>query len=169
MKNKISFKQKLDLLIISLEALEIFYVNNLVCEIKSIYNVHNNPQQSDITNLIKSYTCFRGCYNDIYDYFINIILYVYGLHKTLNIYLLSKTANIILNYYINYKKSYNLRQYLRKFNHIYFRKNRYYQNYKYINYWYDINITKLAVINLYLITKLSSKKGIYILVKYLYS
>lgn len=58
-------------------------------------------------------------------------------------------------------------KYLQKFRYIYFFKTSYYERFKYIDYQQTIDIEKVALINLYLITRLRNKKGIYILIKYL--
>lgn len=101
------------------------------------------------------------------NYFIYIIRDIFELHKNLNISPLSYIANDLIRDYIKYKKSYKIRKYLKKFKYIYFNHNEYYRTFKCINYSYPINIEQIALLNLYLITALTNKRGIYILIKYL--
>lgn len=164
MKNQISFNQKLDLLIVSLKALE-------TCEndksVKTINNRNIKNLNISLISLEELYVYIKKYNNISYQYIATAILNLYILHKNINNYLLSKKAYLILKSYTSYKESKKLKQYIRKFNYLYFKRNKYYNDYKYINYASKIEINKTAIINLYLITKLINKQGIYVLIKYL--
>nr|YP_009398349.1 hypothetical protein [Thaumatella adunca]ARW67535.1 hypothetical protein [Thaumatella adunca] len=153
MKNQISFKKKIDLLMISLEVLNTYYINNSIL-------LEFNHLRKDL----------RNCHDNITHNFTQIIKYIYVIHKITNKYLLHKTAIQILINCINNKnkKIPNIKQYIKKFNYIYSIKHEYYNNYKSIHHVYKINIENIAIINLYLITKLVNKQGIYFLIKYLF-
>lgn len=164
MKNQISFNQKLDLLIVSLKALETLKNDKLV-------NKTNNTDIKKLNiyliNIEELYIYLKKYNNIVYYYLGTAMLNLYTLHKKINNYLLSRRANLILKSYTNYRESKKLKQYIRKFNYLYFKRNKYYNDYKYINYTSKIEINKIAIINLYLITKLVNKQGIYVLIKYL--
>nr|WMP12361.1 hypothetical protein [Laurencia verruciformis] len=156
--------QKLDLLIVSLKALETFKND------KSVNTTSNRNIKKLNRYLIslEELSIYLKKYNNIvYKYLLTTILNLYILHKNINNYLLSKKAYLILKSYTSYKESKKSKQYIRKFNYLYFKRNKYYNDYKYINHASKIEINKIAIINLYLITKLINKKGIYILIKYL--
>lgn len=164
MKNQISFNQKLDLLIVSLKALEAFKNNTLVktTKNKNIKNLNIYP-----ISLEELYIYLKQYNNILYQCLGTTILNLYILHKNINNDLLSQKAYLILKSYTNYKESKKLKQYIRKFNYLYFKRNKYYNDYKYINYASKIEINKIAITNLYLITRLINKQGIYVLIKYL--
>nr|YP_009391744.1 hypothetical protein [Laurenciella marilzae]ARW59888.1 hypothetical protein [Laurenciella marilzae] len=103
----------------------------------------------------------------IHKYFLKMVRDVYKLHKKINYYQLDKMANLILKSYVIYKKSYKLKQYIRKFNYLYLKNDKYYNKYKYLDHISKIEVNKIAITNLYLITKLIGKQGIYTLIKYL--
>nr|YP_010951847.1 hypothetical protein RU988_pgp008 [Laurencia elata]WMP12786.1 hypothetical protein [Laurencia elata] len=164
MKNQISFNQKLDLLIVSLKALETFKNNKLV---KTTKNKNIKNLNTYLISLEELYIYLKKYNNIVYQYLATTILNLYILHKQINNYFLSKKAYLILKSYTSYKESKKLKQYIRKFNYLYFKRNKYYNDYRYINYASKIEINKIAIINLYLITKLINKQGIYVLIKYL--
>lgn len=164
MKNQISFNQKLDLLIISLKTLKTLKNNKLI---KTTSNRNIKNLNTYLISLEELYIYLKKYNNIIYQYLATAILNLYILHKKINNYLLSKKAYLILQSYTSYNESKKLKQYIRKFNYLYFKRNKYYNDYKYIDYESKIKINKIAIINLYLITKLINKQGIYILIKYL--
>nr|ARW68395.1 hypothetical protein [Chondria sp. (in: red algae)] len=164
MTKKISIKKKIELLIISIQAIDTLYVNNLLYYIHSKkYNLNYNK-----TKYLIGLKSSKSNYNKILlHYFISIIANIFALHRNLSILSLSDLANDLIRDSLKYKKSYKIQKYLKKFNYIYFHQNEYYKTLKSINYSYEISIEKIALINLYLVTKLTSKRGIYILIKYL--
>nr|WMP11934.1 hypothetical protein [Laurencia australis]WMP12146.1 hypothetical protein [Laurencia australis] len=164
MKNQISFNQKLDLLIVSLTALETYKNNKLI---KTTKNRNIKKLNIYLITLEELHIYLKRYNNIVYMYLATVIFNLYILHKKIHKYLLVKKAHLILKSYTNYKESKNLKQYIRKFNYLYFKRNEYYSDYKYVNYQSKIEINKIAIINLYLITKLINKQGIYILAKYL--
>lgn len=170
MNNKISLNQKLDLLLISLESLDTFQTNNLIKVQKNICKDDYNIQKinSDLIDLVRHAISMQKYKKITYCYFTNFIIYIYIINKKINYYLLYQKANFILTHYIKYSKSSSLKQYIRKFNYLYFGQNQYYTNYKYIDYKYKRTITKIAIKNLYLIAKLINGQGIYVLIKYLH-
>nr|CRF40214.1 Hypothetical protein orf162b [Laurencia snackeyi] len=159
-----SFNQKLDLLIISLKALETSKNNTIIKTAKNRKTKNLNVYLISLEELsinLKRYN------NILYTHLTKAILNLYILHKKINHCSVSKKANLILKSYTSYKESKKIKQYIRKFNYLYFKRNEYYNEYKYINYTSKIEINKIAIINLYLITTLINKQGIYILIQYL--
>ena len=166
MNKRINLIQKVDLLKISLETLESFQVTDLANQKKVIYKSAKNNQMQ-IINLLK-YCGHVKKYKKMHECCNNIVKYIHKIVTKINFYLLCYKANFIIKYYTRQKKPYHLIQYIRKFNYLYLAKHKYYNNYKCIDYQYQAKINKIAIINLYLITKLKSRQGIYFLVKYLY-
>nr|ARW68808.1 hypothetical protein [Palisada sp.] len=169
MRNKIYFNQKLDLLVISLKTLETLEDNNLINTLRNTDKKNNYEKRLRIS-LIDSLELYLHLKKDnkiVDKYFTKIIKYMYKVHKHINIYLLSKKANLILKLYINYQESHKLKQYIRKFNYLYFKEDKYYNKYKNIEYSKTTELNKIALTNLFLITKLIKKQGIYSLTKYL--
>lgn len=172
MNNKIYLNQKLDLLLISLESLDVLQADNLIrIENPNIYKHHYSNQKinNNIIELIRYAISIRKYRRITYSCFTNFIIYIYQIHKRIDCYMIYQKANLILRHYIQNNKSSSFKQYIRKFNYLYFEQNHYYINYKHIDHQYKKNIKQIAIQNLYFITKLINKQGIYLLVRYLYN
>nr|YP_009396903.1 hypothetical protein [Ophidocladus simpliciusculus]ARW66089.1 hypothetical protein [Ophidocladus simpliciusculus] len=167
MNNKIYFKKKMELFIISLEALDTYYNNTLY---KNISYQTTNIEPVNylvILELIQLQYKLRQSYNDTSLKFIQLIVYINLIHLTINKSSLNKLATVILKHHIKNKELLDLKQYLKKFHYIYFMKKEYYHTYKSIEYSYSLKIKEIAITNLYLITRLTEKNGIYFLIAYL--
>nr|YP_010197684.1 hypothetical protein LK244_pgp009 [Gracilaria flabelliformis subsp. simplex]UAD86100.1 hypothetical protein [Gracilaria flabelliformis subsp. simplex] len=93
---------------------------------------------------------------------------IYYLYRSVNNFRMQKKINKIFKaiYHDNQLKS--IKQYLQRFKYIYYKTQNYYNiNSKF--YFYDKDITEIAIFNLYMIHILSHEKGIYFLIKYLKS
>lgn len=170
MKNKISINQKLDLLLISLESLDTLQIDHLV-KVKN-NNIYTDTHKSQNINnhsidLVRYAISIQKYQKKTHNCFTNFIIYIHKIHKKTNEYLLCQKANLILRQYIKQHKSANFKQYIRKFNYLYFEPNKYYTNCKNTNKKYKQDITLIAIQNLYIVTKLNNTQGIYTLIKYL--
>nr|ARW64252.1 hypothetical protein [Chondria sp. (in: red algae)] len=164
MKNKIPTKKKIDLLIISLEAISTLYISNFVD------HMHDNKfhyNYNKTKSLLRLYINNRNKNNVTVNHFVNFIIYTYITYNNLNILCLSKIANDLIKNDLQQKQSYKIRKYLKKFNYLYFYQHDHYYNIKSSNYVYKTNINTIAVINLYLIAQLKQKQGVFTLIKYL--
>nr|YP_009392373.1 hypothetical protein [Osmundaria fimbriata]ARW60935.1 hypothetical protein [Osmundaria fimbriata] len=166
MNNKNKLKKKIDLLIISLEALDIYYDTN------SATKVNHTDQNKCITYYfsLKSLTTnkhFAHFNNSNYKNFQEIIKSIYTIYLISQQTIIYHVIKDIINYYKygNYKQA---EQYLRRFKYIYFKRQEQYESYKSLNNMSYINIYEVAIINLYIISQLQYKTGLYFLVKYLY-
>nr|YP_010171058.1 hypothetical protein K8K75_pgp008 [Chondria tumulosa]QSD57199.1 hypothetical protein [Chondria tumulosa] len=121
----------------------------------------------NLINLIKSQRNIQSKSFIILYNLIIIIIYIYIIHKSLNTLLLSNMASSLIEHFIKKQKSDKIQKYLKRFNYIFFNKNEYYNCFKFMNYLHEIPIDKIAILNLYIIAQLKSKKGIYLLIKYL--
>nr|YP_009395886.1 hypothetical protein [Herposiphonia versicolor]ARW64866.1 hypothetical protein [Herposiphonia versicolor] len=139
-KKRIILK-KIDLFIISLEAINTF-LNNELIEIQEVrYKSKKN--------------------------FIDIIKNIYSINRIIKKHLIDEIAIDILKEYTKQKKINLINKYNQKFYYIYHRKKEYYKNYKIILNKSYIDFNDIAIINLYIISKLTKKSGIYIFIKYL--
>nr|YP_009393415.1 hypothetical protein [Symphyocladiella dendroidea]ARW61977.1 hypothetical protein [Symphyocladiella dendroidea] len=150
MNKKKNYFKKIDLLLISLETLNIYFTQNKnIAEFRAIrYNLKKN-QLNKNNQLIK------------------IIKYIYTIKLVIEKYLLHEIANEILKNYAISNKCNTINKYNKKFYNRYFTKASYYSKYKLLHNKYNIDTNNIAIINLYIISKLIKQKGIYILIKYL--
>nr|YP_009393616.1 hypothetical protein [Bostrychia simpliciuscula]ARW62178.1 hypothetical protein [Bostrychia simpliciuscula] len=167
MKKKTNFKKKIDLLLISIEAISIYKIQNLLTSQVNI-NYKDKNNLLFVTNLIKINQNIRNYYNNSSCNFIQCIYQIYIIYNFIQINVLNELILQILQKYKKCVKSLEVQQYLNKFTYIYFVKYEYYYTYKSLNCLYKININELAILNLYIIKKLQSRQGILILIKYLY-
>nr|YP_009399002.1 hypothetical protein [Cliftonaea pectinata]ARW68085.1 hypothetical protein [Cliftonaea pectinata] len=165
MNKIINIKKKIDLLLISLEALHI----NKSYKKLNTNNYKHIEKESPIIQLQKISTTKQ--YKTIY-IIIDLIKYI----KLLQILVKQKTfSKLIRKLFSNYKRSVqpnNIKQYIKKFTYIYSIKHNYYNNYKSIKYIYKIKINEvkiISIINLYILYKSTNKFGIYFLIKYIFS
>nr|YP_009397944.1 hypothetical protein [Sonderella linearis]ARW67130.1 hypothetical protein [Sonderella linearis] len=163
MKKKFILTKKIDLLIISLEALDIYQIEKISTQTKIQYN-------SLIINLIRFSDKIKYNNNNDHSYnFIIIIIYIYKIYQLIQNNFFHEITLKILSQYNKYQKPKELIQYIKKFTYIYFIKNEYYYNYKCMKYLHQININEIAIKNIYIINQIINKKGIYFLIKYLYT
>lgn len=158
MHNKIKFKHKLDLLLISIEALNLY-------KSKNIYNqtINTTKLYQDIF-FIRSGNYIRNINNNL----------LFNLHQTITIiyriYIYSKQMYLqeivkrILNNYCNSINNTIELQYYNRFNYIYKKTQNYHNHY---SYYKQAKIEQLAIINLYIINKINNNYGFYFLIKYL--
>nr|YP_009399813.1 hypothetical protein [Digenea simplex]ARW69632.1 hypothetical protein [Digenea simplex] len=168
MKNNIYLKKKLDLLIASLETLDNYYINNPLSKIDFI----NEDNKNIITRkFLTKNRFFRNFFHKKY-YLTDIIKYIYTHYIYLNKDLLHQSASKVLKHYIKYNEIDALDKYNKKFNYLYNEKEGYYSYCKLISDLYNIKINRIAILNIYLLTKIGNNikkdKGPYFLIKYLY-
>nr|YP_009397741.1 hypothetical protein [Dipterosiphonia australica]ARW66927.1 hypothetical protein [Dipterosiphonia australica] len=152
-KKKI-FLKKVDLLIISLEILNKYFNKN-----------QNNIEFQKIRDDLQNYKSYSICS------FIKIIQYIYSIQLLIKRYLIHEISNEILKNYTNYGQCNIVNKYHKKFYSISTNKKEYYKNYKIMHdsFKNDINIKYISIINLYIISKLVTRKGIYNLIIYLFN
>lgn len=155
MKKKIQLIYKINLLLISIEALNINSNDYLKKYIK---------QNIDT----KSFIYLSKFNNNINYYFVDIIITISFIYQIIKSKINYKIVNKIIDEYNKYKQSKITKQYLTKFTYIYNKIYDYY-DYEYNHYFNSVYIYKLAIINLYLIKQINQKKGFFILTKYLYN
>lgn len=146
------FLKKLDLLGISLNALTL--ENNSENKISKLNTVYHSIKNQE--------------YNKKQDFtlLIDEMFKIQKFVKNNSLYSISKS--IITNKSSNH---YTMKQYLLKFNYIYFENKKYYLKYKTVFSEKNdkIAIRENAILNLYILSRLNSNQGIYELLKYLKS
>lgn len=120
-------------------------------------------------NSPKTHQNIRNYYNNSSCNFIETIKYIYIIYRITQNNLLNSITLQILQKYKKAIQSKEIKQYIKKFTHLYFVKYEYYFIYKSLNYTYKINIDEIAILNLYIIKNLQNKKGVRFLIKYLSS
>lgn len=151
---------------ISLEA-----INNYETEIFSNYKITKNYDLL-LENFITIYQKIKKHNNKASYNFLEMLQYLYVLHKSIkNRLVLKLTLNIFNKNQLSIKSK-EITQYTRKFTYIYFTKYKhYYESHKFLYLFELKNIHEMAIINLYilyLINTLKYKKSIYFFIKYLY-
>nr|QCI04542.1 hypothetical protein [Apoglossum ruscifolium] len=141
--------KKINYLLISIEALNIYSQEYL-------YNDKNTKISKNIKNI------HVHIINNKYYNILPIIIYIFFLYQIINDIIIQKLANDIVIDFSNYMKTQLVKQYLNKFNYIY------YKVYNYYNFNDNFNINEIAIINLYIIIKIYKKEGLFFLIKYLY-
>ncbi len=136
---------KIDLLTISLESLSIF----LHKDIKKDSDIHYKLKKS----------AFQNNYR-----FIDIFTKIYNIKLIIKNYYIDQIAIDILKEYSIDNQINILYKYNKKFNYIHSIKKEYYKNYKLLKN----ELNNISMINLYVISQLNKKDGIYILIKYLF-
>nr|YP_009392781.1 hypothetical protein [Bostrychia tenella]ARW61343.1 hypothetical protein [Bostrychia tenella] len=161
MQKRITLKKKIDLLLISIESLNIY---DIECFSTSKINTKCEKKNKNIIQINQK---LRNHYNDKSCNFIQIITYIYTIYIVICHNLLNPLILQTLQKYAKHVKSKEVKQYIKKFTYIYFVKYEHYYNYKCLNYLYRINIDEIAISSLYILKKLQQKKGILLLIKYL--
>lgn len=82
-----------------------------------------------------------------------------------NLFVQNIAFNILNTYYQNPTSIIN-QQYIKRFEYIYNKTQNHYSIY---SYYININLTEIAIINLYIISQIKTKQGIYLMLKYLCS
>ena len=158
MHNTIRFKHKLDLLLISIEALSLYISKNM-------YNGTIDTTKFD------QHIFFIRSGNHIRNTNGNLL---FNLHQTVTIiyqiYIYSKQIYLqeivkkVLNNYCNSIHNTIEVQYYNRFQYIYRKTQNYYNHH---SYYEQIKIEQLAILNLYIINKINNNYGFYFLIKYL--
>lgn len=142
------FFTKIDFLSTSLEVLlEEYLIKDSTRELIYIRNTLRNYSNESKYNIII------------------IVKYVSYLQKVINKYFLSDIAAKMLKSYNKNEKCDLINRYRDKFCHIYMKREKYYEIQKLS---FIINDNKTSIINLYILSKLRSKQGKFLLIKYLY-
>nr|WGH13805.1 hypothetical protein [Lophurella pseudocorticata] len=147
---KKDYLKKIDLLLISLEILNIYFIKN-----QNILEFNKIRQDLKKNNFSTNHR------------FIKLIKNIYTIKLIIDKYLLNEIANEILKNYATSKKCKSISKYHKKFYKIYYEKKEYYKNYKLLHNRDKVNINNIALINLYVISKSIKKDGIYLIVTYL--
>lgn len=152
-------------MLISLETISLYNMQNLLT---NKIDIKYKSKKHILANLIKINQSIRDYYNNNSCNFIQAIIFIYIIYNIVQHNVSNTLILKILQKYKKYVKSKEVEQYLKKFTYIYFVNYKYYYKYKSLNYLHKINIDELAILNLYIIKELQSKKGILFLIKYLY-
>nr|YP_009398144.1 hypothetical protein [Gredgaria maugeana]ARW67330.1 hypothetical protein [Gredgaria maugeana] len=142
--------KKIDLLLISLEILNVYFI-----------------EQASTLKIKKLYTDLKNNKFDTGNRFIQLIEYIYKLKLIIDKYLLSEIASEILKNYAKSKRCNSISKYHKKFYNRCYSKKEYYKNYKLLYRTQKIDINNIAFINLYIISQSVKKDGVYLLIKYL--
>nr|YP_009295889.1 hypothetical protein Schim_143 [Schimmelmannia schousboei]AOM64824.1 hypothetical protein Schim_143 [Schimmelmannia schousboei] len=148
----------MDLLLISIEALDIYTFEQNFSSMRQF--THNEIFIIRSGNLIR-----HPDHNSLLK-FNYIIILLYAVYRLINTQFIQNTAvHILNNYYLNNSTELT-QQYINKFTYIHNRTQNYYNK----NSYYDnLDLIEMAMINLYVISKMTYKTSLYFLIKYLYS
>lgn len=155
MNKKIDFKQRIILILITIEALDLYIVDNIQREL------HINKYNILLNTLIK--------YNNNYNSKIQFKRYIQIIHLFYILITQSYLYNLILEllYDICNKTNSQLTlQYIQRFKYIYNQNQDYYNTYSKNN---KLQISNIAIYNLYTINQINNTDGLYYLVKYLHN
>lgn len=148
MDQKLNINYKIALLLISIEALNIYAYDLLnIRKIKNyIYMYIHNIKYKD--------------HNKYLENNMQLIAKIYCLIK--QNYIQEITQKILYDYSYRYNSEL-VTQYLRRYIYIYIKKDNYYTKY---NHNDNTSIYSIAIINLYIINQIHQTKGLYTLMKY---
>nr|YP_009391334.1 hypothetical protein [Dipterocladia arabiensis]ARW59478.1 hypothetical protein [Dipterocladia arabiensis] len=152
MQNKLYLINKINLLLISIEALDSY-------SYKYFYEYQQKVIKNNKIKIYKNYNDYKF-YN-----LLNVIKYIFVITQIIKT---KKFQNLVSNIIIEYNnciQSNLIKRYLNKFAYIYHKIYYCYEYSKNINH---LDTNKLAMINLYIMIQMNQKKGIIILIKYLY-
>nr|YP_009510739.1 hypothetical protein [Gracilaria ferox]AXI96412.1 hypothetical protein [Gracilaria ferox]UAD85896.1 hypothetical protein [Gracilaria ferox] len=155
----------MDFLLISSEAVNLYNLDeNYTYKINSVgIATHlNDLFLIRCGNLLRHSQCYT-LYN-----FQDTIQAIYYLYKSVNNFRIQKKINNMLKELYNDNHLKSIKQYLQRFKYIYYKTHNYYNTNSQF-YFYDTDITEIAIFNLYLMHILSHENGIYFLIKYLKS
>nr|QCI08291.1 hypothetical protein [Pterothamnion crispum] len=155
---KTSYKTKIDLLLISLEALDLYSLENIDnCIISKSYIKQIKSMKLFIFqshNLIK-HMGYNQEYN--FEYMLNI------LHST-NKLIKNKTIHKLIHQILINENPVLIKKYINKFSYIY---NKNYQYYNIQAYYTENNLENCAIINLYIMNKIIINTNISFFINYL--
>nr|YP_010198093.1 hypothetical protein LK227_pgp009 [Gracilaria multipartita]UAD86509.1 hypothetical protein [Gracilaria multipartita] len=164
MNNKL-YKKKIDFLLVSIEAINLYNLDE-----NYTYRINSIEIASCLNNLflIRCGNLLRHPQSYMLYNFKETIKAIYYLYRSINNFKMQKKINKILKaiYHDNQLKS--IQQYLQRFKYIYYKTHNYY-NIRSKFYFYNKDITEIAIFNLYVMHILGRKDGIYFLIKYLKS
>nr|YP_009654465.1 hypothetical protein [Pleurostichidium falkenbergii]QCH39752.1 hypothetical protein [Pleurostichidium falkenbergii] len=147
MIKKNSILYKIDLLVISLETLNVHFTKNH--KTFKFNNLRNTLKKSKLSNI---------------EQLVKMIKYIKFITRR---YLLHEIADNILKNYLLHKKEILMNKYCQKIYKTNNIKKQYYKNYKLLHSKSKIDVNNINFINLYLISNLISKNGTDILIRYL--
>nr|YP_009257630.1 hypothetical protein [Coeloseira compressa]ANH09713.1 hypothetical protein [Coeloseira compressa] len=139
--------KKIQFLIMSTEAIDIYLLKNTRDQI--LYRKYYSNKQENISRKQQIKTIIAN---------INFLF-----SKIQQNHMQELIKSILKNYTIDLE-SLIVQQYLKRFKYLYKKTQNYYHNLSFLE---NIKIQKLAIINLYIINKINTKKGLYNLLNYL--
>nr|YP_009295583.1 conserved hypothetical plastid protein [Mastocarpus papillatus]AOL58067.1 conserved hypothetical plastid protein [Mastocarpus papillatus] len=157
MNQKLNLKQRLDFILITAEALDLYALTDE----KKLYTLHTYN-----ILLIKFGNYIRHADKSSKLQFKQQIKFIQFFYTLVNKSYLHNLALEILNDSCNKKKSLLTVQYIHRFTYIYNQTQDYYNTYSKHK---DLKIDNIAITNLYVINKICSKYGVFFLIKYLYN
>ena len=161
MNKKLHFKKKIDLLLISLEAIDTYSLEN-------IYNKNRliRSRKKEQIFRLRSGNYTRHPSNNSLCEFEDSIKTIHIIQDVLSNSFTQNMAFTVLNNHYKNPTSIVNQQYIKRFKYIYNKTQNYYSIY---SYSINVNLSEIAIINLYIIAQLKTKHGIYLILKYLYS
>lgn len=159
MKKNFYIKKRINLLLISLQALDAYNSETI-----NSSHTNYNPNINEYIYNIKFKKYIKNLEKNSAYTFQEIIILIYNIQ-----YLFSKPSirNIIYEILVNSSQknaSIISIQYLNKFNYIYNKTSHYYYMHSHNS---NKNLKEIALINLYMIYRINYKEGIYFFIKYL--
>lgn len=157
MNKKLNLKKRIDLILITIEALDLYALEST--QKKDIFNHHNIVlirfrnylRQADKNSTLE------------FKQYIRIIQICYNLISEC---CLQNLALEVLNCACSQIRSKVTLQYIHRFIYLYNQRQDYYNIYSEYN---DLNIKNIAIANLYIVSQINNKYGIYYFIKYLYN
>ena len=145
-------------MLISLEALDLYLVNNI-----GILPIDYVKQKNILK--IRSSNYIRNSNSNLKCSFKTSIAFIYHLQYLLSKPHIQQIITNILVHYNNVPTNKFKQQYINRFKYIYNKTLKYYNSH---SHYGNFNLEEIAILNLYIIKNVSSPEGIYILIKYLY-
>nr|YP_010195841.1 hypothetical protein LK100_pgp009 [Crassiphycus birdiae]UAD83238.1 hypothetical protein [Crassiphycus birdiae] len=155
----------MDFLLISIEAINLYNLDE-----NYTYKTNSIQVNTRLNNLflIRCGNLFRHPSTDTVYNFTENIKAIYYINRSINNSRIQKTINKILIEVYNDNQLENIRKYLNRFKYIYYKTQNYY-NIRSKICFHDQYMQEIAIFNLYIISILRYKDGIYFLIKYLKS
>lgn len=157
MNKKLNLKKRIDLILITIEALDLYALENI--QKKDICNHHS-------ISLIRFGNYLRHADKNSPLKFKQYIISIQICYNLISQYCLQNLALEILNDACSQIRSKMTLQYIHRFIYLYNQTQDYYNTYSRYD---DLNINNIAITNLYIISQINNKYGIYYLIKYLYN
>nr|YP_010199287.1 hypothetical protein LK225_pgp009 [Crassiphycus usneoides]UAD88736.1 hypothetical protein [Crassiphycus usneoides] len=155
----------MDFLLISIEAINLYNLDE-----NYTYKTNSIQVNTRLNNLflIRCGNLFRHPSTDALYSFTENIKAIYYINRSINNSRIQKTINKILIEVYNDNQLENITKYLNRFKYIYYKTQNYY-NIRSKICFHDQYMQEIAIFNLYIISILRYKDGIYFLIKYLKS